>query len=302
MSGEPAGSARRDRPAVPDQAALLRWFEAQGRQDLPWRATRDPWSVLVAEVMLQQTQVSRVLPRFAAFLADFPTARACAGSPVAAVIEHWDGLGYNRRAVNLWRAAGVVTDRFDGVFPPSLSALQELPGVGPYTARAVLAFAFEHDVGVVDTNAARVLARWVGRSLTRSEVQQLADAAVPPARGWSWNQAMLDLGATVCTARPPNCGACPLRHGCGWFGSDSPDPDPAVGSAGVSGGQSRFAGSDRQGRGRLVRALRAGPVPVTELAPVMGWPDDVGRAERVAATLVVDGLAVLDDGRYRLPG
>ena len=301
MSGEPPGSVGRAGPGVPDPAALLGWFAAQGRLDLPWRATRDPWSVLVAEVMLQQTQVSRVLPRFAAFLARFPTPAACAASPVAAVIELWDGLGYNRRAVNLWRAAAVVAERFGGVFPSSLDLLRELPGVGPYTSRAVLAFAFEQDVGVVDTNAARVLARWSGRSLAGPEVQQLADAAVPPARGWSWNQAMLDLGATVCTARRPGCGACPLRHDCAWFGSGSPDPDPAVGSAGVSGGQSRFAGSDRQGRGRLVRALRAGPVPVAELATVMGWPDDVGRAERVAATLVVDGLAVLDDGRYRLP-
>jgi len=254
----------------------------------------------VAEIMLQQTQVSRVVPRHAAFLERFPTATVCADGSAAAVIALWDGLGYNRRALNLWRAAVATRDRHGGVLPADLRALLALPGVGPYTARAVLAFAFEADVGVVDTNAARVLARRGGRPLGRAEVQRLADEAVPAGRGWAWNQAMLDLGATVCTARRPECGRCPLRPGCRWADAGCPSPDPAVGSAGVAGGQSTFAGSDRQGRGRLVAALRAGPVPAGALAAVMGWPEDRSRADRVAATVVRDGLACFDGEQFTL--
>jgi A/G-specific adenine glycosylase len=280
---------------------LLAWFDRHGRADLPWRSTRDPWAVLVSEVMLQQTQVERALARYGPFLAQFPSAPACAAASPSAVIDRWQGLGYNRRALNLWRAAVVVSAEHGGRFPRERAALQALPGVGPYTARAVQAFAFECDVGVVDTNVARVLARRTGRPLGRAEVQQLADQSVPPAAGWAWNQAMLDLGRTVCTARAPRCAVCPVQTGCRWHERGAPLPDPAVGSAGVSKGQSRFAGSDRQGRGRLVDALRDGPVPRAALAATMGWPGDEHRAERVAATLLADGLVHLDGGTYRLP-
>jgi A/G-specific adenine glycosylase len=132
-------------------------------------------------------------------------------------------------------------------------------------------------------------------------MQAAADAAVPSGQAWTWNQALLDLGATVCTRRAPRCDACPVTTRCAWHTGGRPDPDPADGSHGVSGGQSRFEGSDRQGRGRLVEALRTGPVAAPQLASVMGWPDDPARADRVAATLVADGLAVRDRGRYRLP-
>lgn len=281
--------------------ALLRWFDER-RRDLPWRRTRDPWAVLVSELMLQQTQVARVLPRYEAFLARWPTPATCAAAPLAEVVEAWAGLGYNRRAVNLHRAAALVAARADGAFPDDLAGLLALPGVGPYTARAVLAFAFEADVGVVDTNAARVLARWTGRSLRPAEVQAAADAAVPHGQGWAWNQAMLDLGATVCVPRSPRCDECPVTEWCAWRGAGLPEPDPAVGSAGVSTGQSRFDGSDRQGRGRLVDALRTAPVAAPDLATVMGWPDDPERAARVAAAVVVDGLATVDDvGTHHLP-
>ena len=290
-----AGTARHE--------ALLDWFGMRQR-DLPWRRTRDPWAVLVSELMLQQTQVARVLPKYEAFLARWPTPAACADAPVGEVVTAWAGLGYNRRAVNLHRCAQQVVADHGGQLPDDLDALLALPGVGPYTARAVLAFAFESDeVGVLDTNAARVLARWSGRSLKPKEARVLADASVAPAAGWAWNQAMLDLGATVCTPRSPRCDACPVADGCAWERAGRPDPDPAVGSAGVSTGQSRFDGSDRQGRGRLVDALRSGPVAAPALAAVMGWPGDRARAERVAATVVADRLAVVDrDGTYRLPG
>ena len=281
---------------------LLRWAATRGR-DLPWRATRDPWAVLVSELMLQQTQVPRVVPRYDAFLEAFPTPAACARAGVGDVVRAWAGLGYNRRAVNLHATATVVVGRHGGRLPDDLAQLLELPGVGPYTARAVLAFAFERDVGVVDTNAARVLARLEGRSLDRRTVQALADARVPAGRGWAWNQAMLDLGATVCTSRAPRCTACPLARDCAWWSAGRPDPDPARGSAGVSTGQSRFEGSDRQGRGRLVDALRRqGVLEPDELAAAAGWPDDPVRTATVVATLVRDGLAVLEpDGALRLP-
>jgi A/G-specific adenine glycosylase len=283
--------------------ALLDWFGRRQR-DLPWRRTRDPWAVLVSELMLQQTQVARVLPKYQAFLGQWPTPTACAAAPLGDVVTAWAGLGYNRRAVNLHRCAQQVVAEHGGVLPDDLGSLLALPGVGPYTARAVLAFAFESDeVGVLDTNAARVLARWSGRALKPKEAQALADASVAPAAGWAWNQAMLDLGATVCAPRGPRCQECPVTAWCTWSASGRPAPDPAVGSAGVSTGQSRFDGSDRQGRGRLVDALRSGPVAAADLAATMGWTDDPGRAARVAATVVADHLAVRDpDGTHRLPG
>lgn len=284
------------------QVALLGWF-AERRRDLPWRRTRDPWAVLVSELMLQQTQVARVLPRYEAFLSRWPTPAACAAAAVGEVVTAWAGLGYNRRAVNLHRCARAVVAEHGGSLPADLAALLALPGVGPYTARAVLAFAHERDVGVLDTNAARVHARWAGRTLGRSEAQEAADAAVPEDQGWAWNQAMLDLGATVCRAGTPTCEACPVASRCAWRRAGNPAPDPAVGSFGVAAGQSRFAGSDRQGRGRLVDALRLGPVPAADLPGAMGWPLDPARAHRVAASVVADGLAATAaDGTHRLPG
>jgi A/G-specific adenine glycosylase len=278
--------------------SLTVWAGA-ARRDLPWRRTRDPWAVLVSELMLQQTQVPRVVPRYEAFLARFPTPAATASAPVGEVVRAWAGLGYNRRAVSLHRAAGVIVDRHRGALPATLAELVALPGVGPYTARAVLAFAFEVDVGVVEVNSARVLARAVaGRPLAPAEAQALADALVPAGQGWAWNQALLDLGATVCVKTAPRCGACPLKPCCAWGGAG---PDPAVGSAGEGGRQSTFAGSDRQGRGRLVDALRLGPVPRPALAAAAGWPDEPERAARVAATLVEDGLAVVAGDVLRLP-
>ena len=286
---------------TPFQRRLLDWAEGV-RPDLPWRHTRDPWAVLVSELMLQQTQVARVVPKYAVFLADFPDAASCAAADVGDVVRRWAGLGYNRRAVHLHRTATVVTEDLGGSMPDTLDGLLALPGIGPYTARAVLAFAYERDVGVVDTNAGRVLARAVaGRRLAPAEAQRLADATVPPDRGWAWNQAVLDLGATVCTKRSPRCDTCPVRDECAWRASQPQDPDPAIDSAAVSRPQSTFDGSDRQGRGRLVDALREGPVPVGRLAAVMGWPDEPDRADRVAATLVSDGLAVVDDDVFALP-
>jgi A/G-specific adenine glycosylase len=212
---------------------------------------------------------------------------------VAEVIRAWQGLGYNRRAVNLHRAAVAVVDRHGGEFPADLQALQALPGVGPYTARAVLTFAFGHDVGIVESNTGRVLARVAGRSLSAAEAQRVADDVVPHGEGWAWNQAMIDLGATICLRKAPKCGECPVATHCNWH--DGPDPATPAHK------QSTFAGSDRQGRGRLVDALRSAPVPFDEIPTAAGWPDDPARAHRAADTLVADGLAIEVDGALRLP-
>jgi A/G-specific adenine glycosylase len=280
---------------------LLSWGD-EVRRDLPWRRTRDPWAVLVSELMLQQTQVARVVPRYEAFLAQLPTPQACADAALGEVLRLWEGLGYNRRARNLHLAAVQVVERHEGRLPDDLDGLLALPGVGPYTARAVLAFAFERDHGVLDTNAARVLSRAVAaRRLAPREAQELADELVPLGRGWPWNQSVLDLGATICVKRSPRCGICPLADACAWAAAGWPTPDPADGSAGTSGRQSTFAGSDRQGRGRLVQALRTGPIEVGRLADAAGWPEDPDRAHRVAEGLVGEGLAEIVDGQLALP-
>jgi len=279
------------------QEALLAWGRHELR-DMPWRSTRDPWRILVAETMLQQTQVSRVAPRWEAFLERWPTPSACAGASRADVLRAWQGLGYNRRAVALHETAQRVTEDHGGRVPRALEALLELPGVGPYTARAVRAFAFELDDGVVDVNAARVLSRAVaGTRLTAGEAQQLADDLVPTGEGWLWNQSVLELGATHCRKRRVLCGSCPLADHCAWRGEG---PDPAEGSAGTGSTQSRFEGSDRQGRGRLLDALRAADLAADAAGEVTRW-EDPERTERVVDGLVADGLAVRDRGVLTLP-
>ncbi len=266
-------------------------------RDLPWRATRDPWLVLVSEVMLQQTQASRVVAPFTRFTARFPTAAACAAAGTAEVVRAWAGLGYNRRAVDLHRCAVLLVERHGGRVPDELGALLELPGVGRYTARAVLVFAYGHAIGVVDTNVWRVLARAVaGRPLGPGEAQRLADRLVPTWDAWLFNQAMFDLGARCCTAHDPRCGTCPLVGRCRWAGAAG-RTDPAVASRRRQGA---FAGSDREGRGRLVGALRLASVPVPALPLAAGWPDDEARALRVARALVDEGLARWREGALAL--
>jgi A/G-specific adenine glycosylase len=230
----------------------LAWYQANGR-DLPWRRTTDPYAILVSEIMLQQTQVERVIPRWTAWLERWPTAADLAAAPVGDVIVAWQGLGYNRRAVNLHRAACVVAERG---WPADLT---ELPGVGPYTAAAIENQAFGRDVLPVDTNVRRIQER-TGESFDGS-----------------CTQALFDLGATVCLARIPRCGACPLAGACPSRGSRY---EPLR-------KQSRFEGSFRQRRARALRAVAAGEQPADGDALV---------------SLARDGLVVLDgDGLAALP-
>ncbi len=278
---------------------MLAWAE-RVRRDLPWRRTRDPWSILVAEVMLQQTQVDRVVVRWHSFLARWPDPASCAAAPLSEVLEEWTGLGYPRRARGLWLTATEVVAEHGGRLPDQLDALLALPGIGPYTARAVLAFAHERDVAVVDTNVGRILARRAGRPLTAKQAQQQADEWVPAGHGWAWNQGLLDLGALRCRPARPDCEGCPVEPSCAWRQDVAGLADPAPTSAAVSRRQARYEGSARQARGRLLRAVQQGAVSDGDLVGVVGWDgrEDAAEAARaVAESLLVDGLVSRrDDG------
>jgi A/G-specific adenine glycosylase len=263
-------------------------------RDLPWRRTRDPWAILVSEVMLQQTQALRVIPKWQEFLVAFPSPSECAAARLGDVLRLWQGLGYPRRARNLHAAAAQIASL--GEFPSTLDGLLRLPGVGDYTARAVLAFAFEADAAVVDTNIARVLARVAGRQLTSKEAQTAADEAMVRGNSWEWNQCLMELGAVLCRPSSPQCEVCPLNGRCAWRGCGE---DPAVGSARVSKPQARFDGSDRQARGRLMKALVTGPVPIDRVAAVMGC--DPARAHRLAGELHHEGLVIATGIAWCLP-
>ena len=239
--------------------------------------------------MSQQTQVARVVPKWTAFIERFPTPADAAAAPAGDLISMWVGLGYNRRALMLHSCAVEIVERHDGVVPDTLDALLALSGIGPYTARAVLAFAFEADVGVLDTNVGRVLARVLGSSLSNAEAQEWADHLVPDGQSWEWNQALLDFGAQICRKRTPQCGQCALHEMCAWQGIGD---DPAIGSAAVSVPQSKFDGSDRQGRARLVSRLRTGPLSRSQALASLDFGDDDERAEKVLAKLLADGMVV----------
>ena len=197
---------------------LLIWYKKAARE-LPWRDTRNPYAILVSEFMLQQTQVSRVLEYFPRFMARFPTIDALARSRPKAVMEQWDGLGYYARATNLHALARVVRTTLAGKLPDNPAELDKLPGVGRYTAGAVACFAYEKAVPAVDTNVRRVLSRVFGNAkvgIRNTELWRLASTLVPKngKRAWKFNQAMMELGALVCTARVPKCQDCPVKDHC----------------------------------------------------------------------------------------
>ena len=280
---------------------VLDWYAGHAR-DLPWRAPgASPWSVLVSEIMLQQTPVARVLPAHQAWLTRWPTPAALAADPAGEAVRQWGRLGYPRRALWLHQAARIVTDEHGGEIPASREALLALPGIGSYTASAVASFAFGQRHPVLDTNVRRVLGRLVtgaefpGRSPSAAE-WRLAESLLPaePRIAARWSVGVMELGALVCTAARPRCASCPLSHHCSWLGAGSPRATtrPA--------GQ-RYEGTDRQCRGRLLAVLRDadGPVAASQLEAV--WPALVQRA-RALDGLVVDGLVdPLPDGRYALP-
>ena len=285
-------------------AAILRWYASHAR-DLPWRRPdAGPWAVLVSEIMLQQTPVSRVLPAYEAWLARWPTPSALAAASPADAVRQWGRLGYPRRAIRLHAAARVITERYGGVVPDSVGALLALPGVGSYTAAAVASFAFGQRHPVLDTNVRRVLARLMRGSLrpppspTAMEVR-LAESLLPEEPGLAprWSVAVMELGALICTAERPRCPECPVVTGCAWHRAGQPADDPDLRRRRSQG----YEGTDRQCRGRLLAVLRDahGPVPAARLDAT--WPDENQRV-RSLASLVGDGLAEsLPGGHYALP-
>lgn len=276
-------------------AGLIEWGSGSLR-DLPWRRTNDPWRVLVSEVMLQQTSVARVMPKYEAFLEAFPTPRDLAQAPLGDALRLWTGLGYPRRCRNLRSTAAVLHEKYEGHMPNTLEELLELPGIGQYTARAVLAFAHRMDVAVVDVNVSRVLSRLEGVPMKARALQQFADELIPEGLAWEWNQVMMDFGARHCTVRLPLCGSCPVRGQCRFTGIGD---DPARLSAGVSKPQARFEGSDRQARGRALLAVSTGAISVNDVVATMCVDKD--RAEKLIAALVGEGLLKRTGATITLP-
>jgi A/G-specific adenine glycosylase len=280
---------------------VLRWYADHAR-DLPWRSPdASPWSVLVSEITLQQTPVSRVLPAHRDWLTRWPTPAALAADPAGEAVRQWGRLGYPRRALWLHEAARIMTERHGGQVPASSDELLALPGIGRYTAAAVASFAFGQRHAVLDTNVRRVMCRLVtgaefpGKTPSAAE-WRLAESLLPdePRVAARWAVGVMELGALVCTAAKPRCGSCPVARHCAWLGAGSPR------AATRPVGQ-RYEGTDRQCRGRLLAVLRDadGPVPASRLDAV--WPTQMQRA-RALDGLVADGLVdALPDGRYALP-
>jgi A/G-specific adenine glycosylase len=285
-----------------DSAELLRWYQ-QAQRDLPWRrADVTPWQILVSEFMLQQTPVTRVEPIWLAWVARWPTPSATAAASAADVLRAWGKLGYPRRAKRLHECAIVIAQQFDDVVPSDVETLLTLPGIGAYTARAVACFAYRQRVPVVDTNVRRVVARAVhGRAeaAASSSPRDLTDvdALLPnDADALQFSAALMELGATVCTARAPRCGLCPLSA-CAWRSRGYPA------AAGPARRVQRYAGTDRQVRGRLLDVLRGNDSPVTRAELDIAWLTDTAQRDRALDSLLVDGLVELTaDGRFALAG
>jgi A/G-specific adenine glycosylase len=281
---------------------LLDWYD-RSRRDLPWRdPSVTPWQILVSEFMLQQTPVSRVLPIWRDWVVRWPTASATAAASAADIVRAWGKLGYPRRAKRLHECATVIARDYGDVVPDDVQILLTLPGVGSYTARAVACFAYQQPVPVVDTNVRRVVARVVhGRAdaAAASTVRDHADvSALLPNDGSAhrFSAALMELGATVCTARTPRCGLCPLS-GCRWRQAGYP---PAQGPARRP---QTYAGTDRQVRGRLLDVLRDNGFPVTRAELDVAWLTDAEQRERALNSLLADGLVTQTvDGRFALVG
>jgi A/G-specific adenine glycosylase len=256
---------------------LAAWYAACGRHQLPWRATRDRWAVLVSEVMLQQTQAGRVAGTWPAFLARFPTPGAMAAAGPGEVIAAWGTLGYPRRARRLWEAAAAITE--EG-WPSDLTGL---PGVGRYTAAAVAAQVDDTDAPAVETNVRRVVERWSGHHLSEAQAAEASRTAGLPLTGRDRLLALMDVGALLCHPRAPRCPDCPLRPSCATAAGSGPAPSSP------SKHQPPYQGSFRQRRGRVLAALRTGPTPTAALD------------EDALTSLVTDGLATLDGHLARLP-
>lgn len=301
--------------------SLLQWYAAEQRQ-LPWRATTDPYAILVSEIMLQQTQVDRVLPKYQQFLAAFPTLSALATAPTAEVISAWVPLGYNMRAVRLQSIARQVIVEYGGRIPDTIEELLKLKGIGRYTAGAIACFAYRQQVATVDTNIRRVLQRvFLGCSEAQSNdagMLKLAEQVLPEDAAYSWNQALMDLGATICTSNNPQCTCCPLQERCQAYGDmreHSLFPSGAVLRQLRKVAEKRpsyraqpFSSTNRYFRGRIVDILRSVPasqrLSLNELGSKIKpefRDEDIPWLQSIVAGLVKDGLVDSTWDGVRLP-
>jgi A/G-specific adenine glycosylase len=289
-----------DPAIVPEAArrAILDWFDVYGRL-LAFRRTTDPYAVLVSEAMAQQTQAARAAARWERFIARFPSVDSLAGATPADVLREWQGLGYDRRGLALWRAAVAIRDRHGGRVPDSLDALEALPGVGPYTARAVLAIAYGRPVGAVDVNVHRVLGRLVAGAadaMPARALQSVADRAVPLDRPAAWTHALMDLGATVCRPRAPRCDGCPVRAWC-RYAAVAPSAPPLAPAPRRREPSPPFPATTRWLRGRILDRLRAAPGDAwVELDRPIG-DHDLRSVRTAAVAMGGEGLVELDDRR-----
>jgi A/G-specific adenine glycosylase len=241
------------------QATILAWFADRGRP-LAFRRTSDPYAILVSEAMAQQTQAARAAAHWERWMERFPSVGALAASTPADVLRAWQGLGYDRRALALWRAARTIVTEHGGRVPSTLEELEALPGVGPYTARAVAALAFGVRVGPVDVNVRRVLGRMVAGSPDRlppKELQAIADDAVPPGRAGEWTHAVMDIGATICRPRSPRCGECPARRWCHYAATGGAPAHDVARRVARPAGPASFPATTRWLRGRILDRVRA---------------------------------------------
>lgn len=286
----------------PLERPLARWFARHAR-DLPWRAAdRTPWQVMVSEYMLQQTPVDRVLPAWQAWMDRWPTPADCAAAPADQPVRMWGRLGYPRRARRLHEAARLIVTDFGGEVPADRASLLSLPGIGDYTAAAIQSFAFGTRSIVLDTNIRRVIARVVtGQALPLPHVtaaeRMLAEDLTPRSAKASatWNAAIMELGALICTARAPKCEQCPLADQCRWLADDRPEYTGTVRR------QAKFEGSDRQARGAIMNVLRHASASVPQSAIEAAWSDELQR-KRALASLIADGMVEqLPRKRYGLP-
>jgi len=275
------------------QQKIIDWYEANGR-DLPWRQPSfTPWGALVSEFMLQQTPVARVIPRLAEWLERWPTPAALAAAPAGDAVRAWANLGYPRRALWLHQCAVTIVRDYGGNVPNDVDALLALPGVGSYTARAIAVFAFGAHEPVVDTNIRRVIARHTlgqaepGPPREKADMEAMRVLLPNPVLSPSFNIGVMELGALVCTARNPQCEACPIRATCAWRTAGYPEYEGAVKAR-----QKKYEGSDRQVRGAIMAVLRASAGAVHRSAIDDAWPD-AAQLGRALAGLLNDGLIVL---------
>lgn len=274
--------------SIPSEArdAILAWYAAHGRS-LAFRRTTDPYAVLVSEAMAQQTQAARAAEHWERFMTRFPTVETLAAASPADVLREWQGLGYNRRALALWRAAGLIVEQHGGRVPDTIDDLEALPGVGPYTARAVAAIAFGRPVGAVDVNVGRVLGRLTVGSdaMPRRDLQEVADTTAASTDPAAWTHALMDLGATICRAREPRCADCPVRAWCAYTAArPGPLRRPSL---------PPFPTTTRWLRGRILDRLRSatGDAWVDLDAPI--GTHDLAKVVAAAGAMAKDGLVEL---------